>query len=40
LEKALSGAQWLDGLPIDRNISIRVELDAVHKSVLDYISNF
>ena len=40
LEKALSGAQWLDGLPIDRNASVRVEPEAVHKSVLDYISNF
>ena len=40
LEKVLSGAQWLDGLPIDRNVSIRVEPEAVHKSVLDYISNF
>src|SRR3989338_3702036 len=38
LEKALSGAQWLDGLPIDRNISIRVEPDAIPRAVLNYIN--
>ena len=26
LEKTLSGTQWLDGLPIDRNISVKIEL--------------
>ena len=38
LEKALAGAQWLDGLPIDRNISIRVEPEAIHRAVLNYIN--
>ena len=26
LEKTLSGTQWLDGLPIDRNVSVKIEL--------------
>ena len=38
LEKALAGAQWLDGLPIDRNISIRVEPEAIHRAGLNYIN--
>ena len=39
LGKTLSGAQWLDGLPIDRNASVRIEPDAIHRAVLNYINN-